>query len=200
MAIYLFKYFQTYSFLSVTLGSPVYNCLLRILGVKIDGRALLFPSRIYEFSMIAFSDKAIVDSDHITGHYAVYGNITIGPCRVGGVSCGRNYVANALSTNIESGPMRAFVGTHPISGKEISHKMSATYRNITNDHEEQVKQEHFIAHPCDKISERRPMRAFVGTYPSSDKENRDKMSSTYCNQIVNDCEEQGQQEHFEEHV
>jgi len=138
--------YQTYSVLSVILGSPVYNCLLRMLGVKIDGRALLFPSRIHEFSMINFSDKAIIDSDHISGHYAVYDDITIGACRVGGISCGRNYFANALSIHAENGPMRAFVGTYPSSGKENRHNMSSTYRNNVNDHEEQMHQENVEVH------------------------------------------------------
>ena len=67
---------------------------------------------ILDFTKIVFSDKAIVDSSHIFGHYVVYGNITSSPCRVGGVLHGGNYVANALVVNAESGPMRTFVGTH----------------------------------------------------------------------------------------
>jgi len=138
--------YQTCSFLSTILGSPVYSFLLRMLGVKIDGQALLFPSRIYEFSKITLSDKAIIDSDHITGHYAVYNEITIGPCRVGGISCGGNYVANAMNTNTESGPMRAFVGTYHRNNKENRDKMSSVYQNIVNDHEEQMQYEHFEVH------------------------------------------------------
>jgi len=135
--------YQTYSLLSAILGSPVYNCLLKLLGVKINGQTLLIQTRIYEFSKITFFDKAIVDSDLITGHYAVYDNITIGPSMVGGVSCGGNYIANALCNNSESGPMRAFVGTYPNSGEEDCNKMSSNFPIIDNDHAAQAQQEYF---------------------------------------------------------
>ena len=52
--------------------------------------------------MITFSDKVTLDSNHISGHYAVHDNITIGLCRVGSTLRGGNYLANALSANTES--------------------------------------------------------------------------------------------------
>jgi hypothetical protein len=105
--------FQMYSFLVVTLGSPLHNHIVRILGGKVEGQAILLPSRIYEFSKMIFTEKTIVDSSHISGHYAVYGDITIGHCKVSGILHQGTYAANALITSSVSGPMRAFVGTYP---------------------------------------------------------------------------------------
>ena len=106
----------------------------------------MFLTNIHEFSKITFSDKAIVDSDNINGHYAVYDKITIGPCKVGGISCGGNYVANALITNAESGPMRVFIGTYPSSGREKIDETSSTYQNISNGYDEPLLQEHYDEH------------------------------------------------------
>ena len=97
----------------VTPESPLYNHIVRILGGKVEGQAILLPSRIYEFSKMNFAEKTIVDSSHITGHYAVYGDVTIGHCKVSGILHGGTYAANALITSSVSGPMRAFVGTYP---------------------------------------------------------------------------------------
>jgi hypothetical protein len=105
--------FQMYSFLVVTLGSPLYNHIVRILGGKVEGQAILLSSRIYEFSKMIFAENTIVDSSHITGHYAVYGDVTIGHCKVSGILHQGTYAANALITSSVSGPMRAFVGTYP---------------------------------------------------------------------------------------
>ena len=105
--------FQMYSFLVVTLGSPLYNHIVRILGGKVEGQAILLPSRIYEFSKMNFAEKIIVDSSHITGHYAVYGDVAIGHCKVSGILHQGTYAANALITSSVSRPMRSFIGTYP---------------------------------------------------------------------------------------
>ena len=111
---------HTLSFLVVTLGSPLYNHIVRILGGKFEGQAILLPSRIYEFSQMIFAENTIVDSSHITGHYAVYGDVTIGHCKVSGILHEGTYAANALITSSVSGPMRAFVGTYPTKSHEIN--------------------------------------------------------------------------------
>merc|ERR1712156_101118 len=104
-------------------GTPLYNILLQILGVTFEGRALIFEGEIYEHRFITILDKTLIDdSPGITGHFAIYDDITIGPCKVGGVIHPGTWVANAnLSpSRKESGPWRTFVGTYDKMGKEIS--------------------------------------------------------------------------------
>ena len=103
---------QNYSFLTAFLGSPTYNCLVRLLGVKFEGRALLLPHRMYEYSYITIAENTIVDSSQITGHYAIYGDITVGHCRLSGVMHEGTYAANAMIAAGESDPWRAFVGSY----------------------------------------------------------------------------------------
>jgi hypothetical protein len=105
--------YQNYSFLNAFLGSPTFNNIIKLLGVKIEGRALLFPHRMYEYSYITVADRTILDGSQITGHYVVHNDITIGPCKVSGVMHEGTYAANALIIEDESAPLRTFVGTHP---------------------------------------------------------------------------------------
>merc|ERR1740124_1009420 len=100
------------SFTQVLLGSPAYNCVMRILGSKFDGQTFIFSSVFYEYSLLTFADKTIADATHINGHYAVYGDVTIGPCMVSGVMHPGTFAANASITAKESGPLRIFVGTY----------------------------------------------------------------------------------------
>merc|ERR1712107_642317 len=83
-----------------------------LLGGKIEDRALLFPQRLYEISLLQFNDRTIVDSSFVTGHYEIYGKLAIGPCQVGGVLHEGSCALNALVLS-GSDPWRAFVGTHP---------------------------------------------------------------------------------------
>ena len=86
--------------------------MMKLLGVNFEGQALLFPSRMYEHCHITMTDKTIIDSLHVTGHYALYDQINIGPCVVSGTVHSSSYVANAsMSSSPESGPCRTFVGT-----------------------------------------------------------------------------------------
>jgi hypothetical protein len=104
---------QSYSMLTALLGSPTYNFIVKCLGGDIEGQAILFPFRMYEYSLLKFSDKTIIDaSSQIVAHYALYDNIIIGPCDVGGVIHQGTIAANALITAEESGPFRGYVGTY----------------------------------------------------------------------------------------
>jgi hypothetical protein len=105
--------YQNYSFLNAFLGSPTFNIIIKLLGVQIEGRSLLFPHRMYEYSYITIADRTILDASHITGHYVVYDDVTIGPCKVSGVMHEGAYAANALITGEESNSLRTFLGTHP---------------------------------------------------------------------------------------
>ena len=72
---------------------------------------MIFPQGFYEYSLLKFADKAIVDTSSITGHYGVYSKVFIGPCEVSGVIHPGTYLANAsLISSKEAGPMRSFVG------------------------------------------------------------------------------------------
>ena len=101
---------QQYSMIKICLGSPLHNFLLKFLGVKIDGHALVMPQRMYEYSLLSFGDKTIIDSAQICGHYAVYNEITVGPCRITGTMHPGCCAANAEISFSEVGPLRAFVG------------------------------------------------------------------------------------------
>lgn len=103
--------YQTYSCLALFMGSPVFNFVMSwVLGVKFEGRAILSPFRMYEHSSITVADKTIVDSSQITGHYAVYGEVTLGPTRLQGVLHEGSYVANATINSTETESWRAVVG------------------------------------------------------------------------------------------
>lgn len=107
---------QELSFVHLLYGSSAYNFVMRILGSKFEGQALLFPQRFYDYSFLKFSNKAIVDLAGVTGHYGVNEHVTIGPCEVAGVVHPANYVANAsLAGQQDTGPMRSFVGTYKAS-------------------------------------------------------------------------------------
>jgi len=107
-------HFQQYSFLNIFQGSPAFNLILKLLGMRIEGRALLYPQRIYEFSFITVSNKTIIDGSHITGHYVVYSDIELGPSSFSGILHEGTYAANTILADKESGPLRAFVGGYKI--------------------------------------------------------------------------------------
>ena len=102
--------YQNYSFLNTLLGSPSCNFFLKVLGVKIKGHALLFPQRMYEYSYITVANNTIIDSSHITGHYAVYDDVTLGPCHISGLMHEGSYAANTYVSTNESDFWRASVG------------------------------------------------------------------------------------------
>jgi len=104
--------YQTYSFVNTLLGSPAYSVIMQLLGVKIEGRALLYPHRFYEHPYISITDKTVVDGAYISGHYAVYSEIYLGPSKVSGVMHEWSYAANALVVAKESDPWRANVGSY----------------------------------------------------------------------------------------
>merc|ERR1712165_631568 len=84
-----------------------------ILGVKFDGKALVFDAKMYEHPFITLADNVLVDqSPGIVGHYGIYDKITVGPCKVGGVIHHGTFVANGMVTSEESGPWRSVVGTY----------------------------------------------------------------------------------------
>jgi acyl-CoA synthetase (AMP-forming)/AMP-acid ligase II len=103
--------YQNYSFMNAFLGSPAFNVIMRCLGVNIEGRALMFPHRLYEYSYITVAEKTIIDGSQITGHYAVYGDVVVGPCKVSGVMHEGSYAANARIVAKESEHLRVFIGT-----------------------------------------------------------------------------------------
>jgi hypothetical protein len=104
--------YQNYSFMNAFLGSPAFNVIMRCLGVNIEGRALMFPHRLYEYSYITVAEKTIIDGSQITGHYAVYGDVVVGPCKVSGVMHEGSYAANARIVAKESEHLRVFIGTY----------------------------------------------------------------------------------------
>ena len=104
--------YQTYSFLNVFLGSPIFNFIMKCLGVNFEGHALMYPDRIYEHQLLSVADKTIIDGSQITGHYIVFGDLVVGPCKVAGVMHEGTYAANAYVNPGETECYRAFIGTH----------------------------------------------------------------------------------------
>ena len=93
---------------------------------------MLFPNRLQDFSSLTFSDKTIVDSSHITGHYAVYDDINLGPCKVAGITREGAYIANALITSNESESLRSFVGTYK-DERDVKHGAEKEIPTITKE-------------------------------------------------------------------
>ena len=67
---YMLCAYQSYSLLPFTKGSLVYNFMLTLLGVKIEGRALV-DNLSYEHSLLSICDITIIDSARVFGHYGV---------------------------------------------------------------------------------------------------------------------------------
>ena len=104
--------YQTYSILRALHGSQAYNFIIRILGSKFKGQAILYDQRqMYEHPHIIISDKTIIDSAHIAGHYVVYNELHLGPCKMSGILHKGTYATNALIVAKDSGPYRSFVGS-----------------------------------------------------------------------------------------
>lgn len=122
---------QNYSLVSIFYGSSVYNLIVRILGSRFEGQALLFPHRFYEYLLITFADKTIADSIQLNGHYAVYDDIFVGRTKLSGTSHEGAYIANALITTSECGSLRSFVGTY--TKQEVSSTDSDANTSITDD-------------------------------------------------------------------
>ena len=93
--------------------------MMRILGAKIEGRALLYQDGMYEYSYVTVADEKIVDAFQITVHYVVYGDVTLGPCKVAGVMHEGTYAANACIVSEESESWRTFVGTYQQGGNTM---------------------------------------------------------------------------------
>lgn len=115
-ALYLSMAFayQEYSFLYTLLGTPAFNIIVKFLGTKLNGRALLFPQRMYEFPYITIADKTIVDNSHVSGHYAVYNDVNLGPTNISGVLHEGSYATNTSIVKEESEAWRSFVGMSEI--------------------------------------------------------------------------------------
>ena len=104
--------YHKYSFINTLLGSPPYTFIMRFLGVKNEGRALLYPFRFDEYPYISITNKTVVDGAYIGGHYVVYSEIILGPCKASGVMHEMYFAANALVVAKESEPWRANMGSY----------------------------------------------------------------------------------------
>lgn len=101
---------QRWSFLSILWGSPAFNYIAKGLGARYKGRVLCLGYIIYDFPYITFSDRTIVDEALITGHFGIYGNITLGPTLVSGIlHQGSFAMANAIMSEKETCPRRGSV-------------------------------------------------------------------------------------------
>lgn len=105
---------QKFSLVRVFHGSSSFNLVVRALGGRFLGRAILFPRNAYEYSFIEFGDRAIVSNADVNGHYFVNGEMVLGPSRLSGVIHDGCYTTNAAIEDGESGPWRMFIGNYPI--------------------------------------------------------------------------------------
>jgi hypothetical protein len=115
----LIVWFSVSSIGTSVILNPAYNFMMRILGAKIEGRALLYQDGMYEYSYVTVADEKIVDAFQITVHYVVYGDATLGPCKVSGVMHEGTNAANACIASEESESWRTFVGTYPHVGNTV---------------------------------------------------------------------------------
>ena len=73
----------------------MHNGLVKILGGKINGRAILVPEKLYDSSYVTVANETIVESSHITGHHVAYNNVTLGSIYISGILHEESYAANA---------------------------------------------------------------------------------------------------------
>ncbi len=111
--------FQEYSFVTILLGSSAYNMMATLLGARIHERTLLLPQEMYDFPYIRTERGTIIDSAHVSGHYAVYEDVVIGPSLLSGVVNSDVFVANARIISKETEHLRVVVGTFPNSEEDV---------------------------------------------------------------------------------
>lgn len=110
-------------------GSPPYNLLLRLLGVKIRGPAIVIDQAIYEYSKITIEKYTIIDSSHVNGHYAEFDRLILGKSTLCGIVNQGTFVACGNTFENESLPWKAYIGTQKQTDN-ISEVASASSMDI----------------------------------------------------------------------
>jgi len=103
---------QLWWILPLLWGTPMMKYAMITLGCDVRGRRLLyFGNRLYDFHLLTFADRTIVDESHVTGHYGVLQSMTLGRCYVSGVLHRNCFVmANSVVRDEQSGPNRVILG------------------------------------------------------------------------------------------
>ena len=91
-------------------GTQLFNDILRFLGVSIHGRALLFPDRLFDFSLLTIDERSVVDGARLSGTNNLYENIQLGPSYASGIVYeGTLIMANGNTFAKRTGPWRAIL-------------------------------------------------------------------------------------------
>ena len=65
----------------------------------------------YDYCLLHFEDRTVVDDSFVCGHYAVFDNFTTAETTVGGIiHPGSCILAGACVTEAENGPWKFFIG------------------------------------------------------------------------------------------
>ena len=91
-------------------GTVFVTYFFRFMGAQVDGALWYFGNAIYDFHKLHFEDKAIVDDAHVSGHYVVYGTVTLKDTTLGGiVHPGAYCPAGSTLKDPESGPWKVYL-------------------------------------------------------------------------------------------
>lgn len=67
-----------YSLLQLTFGTPIMNAYLKVLGATIKGRLIYFAGSSYDFQLLTFMDRTVLDRCVISGHSLAGRSLNVG--------------------------------------------------------------------------------------------------------------------------
>ena len=76
-----------WSLIHLTYGTPYINMYLKCLGSAIDGQLLFFGRSIYDYPLLTFSDRTVIDQDVVVCAHSISSGdgLQIAPTRVSGI-------------------------------------------------------------------------------------------------------------------
>ena len=112
-----------WSLIHLTYGTPYINMYLKSLGSTIEGQLLFFGRSIYDYPLLTFSDRTVIDQDAVVCAHSITSDdgLLIAPTRVSGIlHQGSTVLADTdMAGAKETGPCK-FVVPKRISRKENS--------------------------------------------------------------------------------
>jgi hypothetical protein len=102
---------ERWTLLTLAYGTPLVNGYFKCLGAKFEGRMVYFANSSYDFPLLTFADRTIVDRCVVSGHSVTGTGIELGPSKCAGtLHEGVVVLAHTDLTGVEeTGPCRFVV-------------------------------------------------------------------------------------------
>lgn len=92
-------------------GTPFMSWLLCFMGSRVEGTLWYFGTAIYDFPMLTFRDRTIIDDAHVSGHYVVFDKLSLQETQLEGVVHPGTYCPGGSTlSSPESGPWKVYLG------------------------------------------------------------------------------------------